>query len=95
MCAYFYVYIVLFLRFINLFSAGFTATLPLGFTPVSIGSKVRYNQILLNKGGEYTSGLFTVNTKGLYHVSVSMMSGRVTSHTTLKKEWTNFGMAIH
>ncbi|VDI05741.1 Hypothetical predicted protein [Mytilus galloprovincialis] len=66
-------------------TVAFTATLPLGFTPVSIGSKVRYNRILLNKGGEYTSGLFTVKTKGLYHVSVSMMSGSVTSHTTLRR----------
>lgn len=62
-------------------------TCPLNYSPITVGSCVRYNQILCNTANEYnpSTGIFTVQTNGTYSISVSMMSGMLTSHLTLRK----------
>ncbi|XP_063410732.1 uncharacterized protein LOC134693756 [Mytilus trossulus] len=69
----------------------FTATLPSGNTTVSVGNRVKYNQIHSATGDppvyDIDTGIFTVPTgrTGVYSVSVSMMSGFQSSHLTLRK----------
>ncbi|VDI36604.1 Hypothetical predicted protein [Mytilus galloprovincialis] len=69
----------------------FTATLPLGNTPVSVGNRVKYNQVHCVTGNppvyNLGTGIFTVPTgrAGVYSVSVSMMSGFQSSHLTMRK----------
>ncbi|VDI30050.1 Hypothetical predicted protein [Mytilus galloprovincialis] len=66
--------------------AAFTATLPGGVHPYQNGAFIGYPIKLLNNSG-YSNGIFTVlpGMGGVYLVSVTMMSGSVTGHTTLRK----------
>ncbi|VDI25497.1 Hypothetical predicted protein [Mytilus galloprovincialis] len=71
------------------FACTFTVTLPSGIQTRSADSRVRYDQIIYNPLNEYnpTTGIFTIGERldGVYPLSVSMMPGRVTAHTTLMK----------
>ncbi|XP_063442572.1 thrombospondin-1-like [Mytilus trossulus] len=66
--------------------AAFTATLPGGVYPYQNGGLIGYPIKLLDTRG-YSNGIFTVlpGMGGVYSVSVTMMSGSVTGHTTLRK----------
>ncbi|XP_071176381.1 thrombospondin-1-like [Mytilus edulis] len=66
--------------------AAFTATLPGGVHFFQNGGFIGYPIKLLDNRG-YSSGIFTVlpGLGGVYSVSVTMMSGYVTAHTTLRK----------
>ncbi|XP_071151366.1 uncharacterized protein [Mytilus edulis] len=68
--------------------AAFTATLPGGVNPYGQNEKIRYNRMLCTEAGyNHYTGIFTVGEgkAGNYLVSVTMMSGFVTAHTTLRK----------
>ncbi|XP_076109282.1 thrombospondin-2-like [Mytilus galloprovincialis] len=66
--------------------AAFTATLPGGVHPYQNGAFIGYPIKLLDNSG-YSNGIFTVRPGmgGVYLVSVTIMSGSVTCHTTLRK----------
>ncbi|VDI18351.1 Hypothetical predicted protein [Mytilus galloprovincialis] len=66
--------------------AAFTATLPGGVHLFQNDDFIGYPIKLLDNRG-YSSGIFTVlpGLGGVYSVSVTMMSGSVTAHTTLRK----------
>ncbi|CAG2214168.1 HMCN [Mytilus edulis] len=63
-----------------------TATLPGGVHPYQNGAFIGYPIKLLDTPA-YSKGIFTVppGMGGVYSVSVSMMSGTVTAHATLRK----------
>ncbi|VDI60719.1 Hypothetical predicted protein, partial [Mytilus galloprovincialis] len=66
----------------------FTATLPGGNNPYPKDGDIIYNKMLCKDPGyKSITGIFTVGTgmAGSYLVSVTMMSGTVTAHTTLRK----------
>ncbi|XP_071172028.1 collagen alpha-2(VIII) chain-like [Mytilus edulis] len=69
--------------------AAFTATLPLNAQPVPTGSIVKYGTKLINGdlASDYdpVTSIYTVPRTGIYKVTVTMMSGLVTGHTTLRK----------
>ncbi|XP_063441023.1 thrombospondin-1-like isoform X2 [Mytilus trossulus] len=64
----------------------FTATLPGGVHPYQNGAIIGYPIKLLDNSG-YSNGIFTVlpGMGGVYSVSVTIMSGSVIGHTTLRK----------
>ncbi|VDI18354.1 Hypothetical predicted protein [Mytilus galloprovincialis] len=64
----------------------FTATLPGGVHPYQNGAFIGYPIKLLDTPA-YSKGIFSVlpGMGGIYSVSVTMMSGSVTGHTTLRK----------
>ncbi|CAG2257871.1 HMCN [Mytilus edulis] len=66
--------------------AAFTATLPGGAHPYQNGGLIGYPIKLLDTRG-YSNGILTVlpGMGGVYSISVTMMSGYVTGHTTLRK----------
>ncbi|CAG2249589.1 THBS1 [Mytilus edulis] len=66
--------------------AAFTSTLPGGVHPYQNGAVIGYPIKLLDNSG-YSNGIFTVlpGMGGIYSVSVTIMSGSVTGHTTLRK----------
>ncbi|VDI18353.1 Hypothetical predicted protein [Mytilus galloprovincialis] len=66
--------------------AAFTATLPGGAHPYQNGGLIGFSIKLLDNRG-YSNSIFTVppGMGGVYLVSVTMMSGTVTGHTTLRK----------
>ncbi|VDI29901.1 Hypothetical predicted protein [Mytilus galloprovincialis] len=69
--------------------AAFTATSPLNAQPVPTGSIVKYGSKLINGdlASDYdpVTSIYTVPRTGIYKVTVTMMSGLVTGHTTLRK----------
>lgn len=69
------------------FTAAFTVILPGGVQPYQKDSIIKYSEVLDNDGNAYdpSTGIFTVDMDGFYSISVTMMSGLVTAHTTLRK----------
>ncbi|XP_071172029.1 complement C1q-like protein 2 [Mytilus edulis] len=78
--------------------AAFTATFPLekiscitvlNAQPVPTGSIVKYGTKLINgdlaSNYDPVTSIYTVPLNGIYKVTVTMMSGLVTGHTTLRK----------
>ncbi|VDI39328.1 Hypothetical predicted protein [Mytilus galloprovincialis] len=63
---------------------GFTATLSSGPNSYAKDAIIQYNRILC-PNSNYNAGKYTVTVAGNYLVSVTMMSGTVTAHTTLMK----------
>ncbi|XP_063422793.1 uncharacterized protein LOC134707167 [Mytilus trossulus] len=65
-------------------SVGLTATLPTGQNSYQTNAIIQYNRILCPTAN-YNDGKYIVTVAGNYLVSVTMMSGTVTAHTTLRK----------
>nr|CBX41697.1 putative C1q domain containing protein MgC1q48 [Mytilus galloprovincialis] len=77
---------ILFVLMCHSSNAAFTATLPTGSHYYPQNGIIRYNQVLLaDPGYNSASGVFTAPMNGTYSVSVTMMSGLVTAHLTLRK----------
>ncbi|XP_071172030.1 complement C1q and tumor necrosis factor-related protein 9-like [Mytilus edulis] len=78
---------ILFVLMCRSSNAAFTATLPTGgahYYPLN--GIIRYNVVLLADSAYNSgSGVFTASKNGTYSVSVTMMSGTVAAHLTLRK----------
>ncbi|XP_063443292.1 uncharacterized protein LOC134723665 [Mytilus trossulus] len=68
----------------SIVNAGVTATLPGGSNSYAKDAVVQYNQILV-PDANYNAGKYKATVAGNYLVSVTMMSGTVAAHTTLRK----------
>ncbi|XP_063443251.1 uncharacterized protein LOC134723620 [Mytilus trossulus] len=65
-------------------AAGLTATLPSGVHSYAKDAMIQYSRILC-PNTNYNAGKYTATVAGYYLVSVTMMSGTVTAHTTIMK----------
>ncbi|XP_063425329.1 uncharacterized protein LOC134708608 [Mytilus trossulus] len=64
--------------------SGLTVTLPSGPNSYPTNAIIEYNRILCSSTN-YAGGKYKATMAGNYLVSVTMMSGTVTAHTTLRK----------
>ncbi|XP_063443256.1 uncharacterized protein LOC134723625 [Mytilus trossulus] len=77
---------ILFVLMFRSSNAAFTATLPSGNHFYPQNGIIRYNRMLLTDSAyNSNSGVYTVTTNGTYSVSVTMMSGTVAAHLTMRK----------